>query len=136
MLSISITVVTTNKISLIKNQDYCNEILVDQDKGVIKATGNAIRMIKGSKIKSDVIIYDENESIINADGNIILNDIDGNTYFLDNLQSDDEIQNLKGTKIRARLDDGSRIVGSKLVRKEVLLLLKILNIHHVLRMIT
>ena len=117
---ISITVVTTNKISADqKIKITADEILVDQDKGVIKATGNAIANDqKGSKIKSDVIIYDEHESIINADGNIILNDIDGNTYFLDNLQSDDEIQNLKGTKIRARLDDGSRIVGSKLVRKE------------------
>ncbi len=117
---ISITVVTTNKISADqKIKITADEILVDQDKGVIKATGNAIANDqKGSKIKSDVIIYDENESIINADGNIILNDIDGNTYFLDKLESDDEIQNLKGTKIRARLDDGSRIVGSKLVRKE------------------
>ena len=39
---------------------------------------------KGSKIKSDSIKYG-NSSIINAEGNVILNDIEGNTYFLDNL---------------------------------------------------
>ncbi len=117
---ISITVVTTNKISADqKIKIIADEISVDQDNGIIKATGNAIANDqKGSKIKSDVIIYNEKESTINADGNIILNDIDGNTYFLENLQADNEIQNLKGINIRARLDDGSRIVGSKLIRKE------------------
>ena len=116
---ISITVVTTNKISADqKIKIIADEISVDQDEGTVKATGNAIAIDQnGSKIKSDVIIYSEKDSIINADGNIILNDIDGNTYFLENLQTDDEIQNLKGVEIRARLEDGSRIVGSKLIRK-------------------
>ncbi len=74
-------------------------------------------MKKGTKIKSDEIIYDENQSLINAKGNVILNDVEGNTYFFEELVSDDEFKNLNGKDIGVRLDDGSRIVGSKLIKK-------------------
>ena len=76
------------------------------------------------QIKSDLIIFDRNESSISADGNIILNDTDGNTYFLDHLESDTEINNLKGNEIKVRLDDGSRIVGSSLVKKDKISLMR------------
>ena len=68
------------------------------------------------KKKSDIIIYDE-KSEIKAKGNIILNDINGNTYFLKELNSDDKINDFTGSEIKARLDDGSRVVGSGIIRK-------------------
>ena len=69
-------------------------------------------------MKSDSIVYDEEQSVIQADGNVILNDSEGNTYFFEKLESDDEIKNLKGIHVRTRLDDNSRIVGASLVKKD------------------
>ena len=50
--------------------------------------------------------------------NIILNDVEGNTYFLDKLETDNEMKNLTGIEVKARLDDGSRIVGSSVMKQE------------------
>ena len=38
--------------------------------------------------------------------------------FFENLETDDEIKNLKGINVRVRLDDDSRIVGSTLIKKD------------------
>ncbi len=117
---ITITLVSSNKISADqKIKITADKIQVIEKEGKVIATGDAIAIDeKGSKIKSDLIIYDEIESQINAEGNIILNDNEGNTYFFNSLQSDDEIKNLSGIGVKARLDDNSRIVGSKLLKKE------------------
>ncbi len=117
---VTLTAISSNKIAADqKLKITADEILTTQEEGVIEARGNAVAVDeKGSKIKSDLIIFDRNESSISADGNIILNDTDGNTYFLDHLESDTEINNLKGNEIKVRLDDGSRIVGSSLVKKD------------------
>ncbi len=117
---IALTILTSNKISADqKIKIIADEIQVNNDESIIKAEGNAIADDqKNSKIKSDIIIYNEAQSLINAEGNVILNDIEGNTYFFDKLQSDDEMNHLEGNEVRARLEDGSRIVGSKMVKKE------------------
>ncbi len=117
---IVITLLASNKISADqKIKIIADEIKVEKNSGIIQASGNAtVQDKKGSKLKSDLIIYDENESLINADGNIILNDIEGNSYFFDKLETDDEIKDLKGVNVRARLDDGSRLVGSNIIKKK------------------
>ncbi len=120
ILFITLAVVTSNKISADqKIKITADEILSIKDEGKIKASGTAVAQDeKGTKLKSDLIIYDENQSIISAEGNIILNDIEGNTFFFEKLLSDDEINNFEGTEVKARLDDGSRIVGSSLTKKK------------------
>ena len=117
---ISITLIASNKISADQQiKITADEIQVEQDNKIIKATGNAIAQNeKGLKIKSDTIIFDEKESLISANGNIILNDIEGNTYFFEKLEADNEIKNLNGKNAKARFEDGSRIVGSNLVKRE------------------
>ena len=119
ILFIILAVVTSNKISADqKIKITADEILSIKDEGKIKASGTAVAQDeKGTKLKSDLIIYDENQSIISAEGNIILNDVEGNTFFFEKLLSDDEINNFEGTEVKARLDDGSRIVGSSLTKK-------------------
>ena len=120
LIFVILVAVTSNKISADqKIKIIADEILINQNDQTVEATGNAIAVDeKGAKIKSDIIIYNKNESLISADGNIILNDEGGNTYFFHKLESDDEIKNLKGTEVKARLDDGSRIVGSSLIKKD------------------
>ena len=116
---IILTVLATNKISADqKIKITADKIQLDQNEETIRASGNAIAQDeKGSNVSSDLIIYDKGQSSISAKGNIIFNDIDGNTYFFHNLNSDDELQNLNGSEVRARLDDGSRLVSSRLVKK-------------------
>ena len=114
-----LTVVTTNKISADqKIRITADEMQIEQEGQIIKAKGNAVAQDeKGLKMKSDLMLYDEKQSLIKADGNVILNDNDGNTYFFEKLETDNEIKNLKGINVRARLDDDSRIVGSRLIKK-------------------
>ena len=117
---IALTVVTTNKISADqKIRITADEMQVEQEGQIIKAKGNAVAQDeKGLKMKSDSMLYDEKQSLIKADGNVILNDNDGSTYFFEKIETDNEIKNLKGVNVRARLDDDSRIVGSKLIKKD------------------
>ena len=59
---------------------------VEQEGQIIKAKGNAVAQDeKGLKMKSDLMLYDEKQSLIKADGNVILNDNDGNTYFFEKI---------------------------------------------------
>ena len=78
-----LSILASNKISADqKIKITADEIRIKQDEKIINAIGNAVAQDeKGSKIKSDLIVYDENKSNITANGNIILNDIEGNTYF-------------------------------------------------------
>ena len=117
---IALTVVTTNKISADqKIRITADEMQIEQEGQIIKAKGNAVAQDeKGLKMKSDLMLYDEKQSLIKADGNVTFIDNDGNTYFFEKLETDDEIKNLKGTNVKARLDDDSRIVGSALVKKD------------------
>ena len=116
---ITLTVVATNKISADqKIKITADEIQIEQEGQIIKAKGNAVAQNeKGLKMKSDLMLYDERQSLISADGNVILNDNDGSTYFFEKLETDDEIKNLEGINVRVRLDDESRIVGSSLIKK-------------------
>ncbi len=118
-LFITLLVLSSNKIfAEQKIKIIADEIQVDRTNGTIKAAGNAIAIDEnGSKIKSEFILYNEAEGLINAEGKIILNDVEGNTYFFEKLETDDKILNFNGTKIKARLDDGSRIVGSSIVKR-------------------
>ena len=52
-------------------------------------------------MKSDSMLYDEKQSLIKAEGNVILNDNDGNTYFFERLETDNEIKNLKGINVKS-----------------------------------
>ncbi len=117
---IALTVVTSNKISADqKIRITADEMQMEQEGQTIKAKGNAVAQDeKGLKMKSDLMIYDEKQSLIKADGNVIFNDNDGGTYFFEKLETDDEIKNLKGINVRARLKDDSRIVGSRLIKKD------------------
>ena len=116
---VSLSALTSNKISADqKIKIIADEIQVLKDEDIIEATGNAVAIDKkGSKLKSDKMIYTGKKSEINAIGNVIFNDLEGNTFFFDELLSDDSINNLQGKNIRARLDDNSRITGSSFNKK-------------------
>ncbi len=121
-----ITAISSNKIYADQQiRIIADEIAVENEKETVEARGNAIAIDEnGSKIQSDLLIYDENNSELSATGNIILNDLEGNTFYFDELIADENLENLEGINAKARLDDGSRIVSSTLIKKDNLSSLK------------
>ena len=117
---IVLSVLSANKIMAEqKIRVIADEIKVIDDGNIIEAEGNAEATSEdGTQIKSDKIIYKELNKELIAEGKIIINDLEGNTYYFDNLTSDDKVTNFDGIGLRARLDDGSRIVGTSLIKRE------------------
>tara|TARA_A100001011_G_scaffold399625_1_gene509192 strand:+ start:933 stop:3020 length:2088 start_codon:yes stop_codon:yes gene_type:complete len=92
---------------------YADEFSIDEANEKIIATGDAIVINENkTKIKSDLIIYNQKEKVLNAEGNVIINDEENNTFFLEQLSSSDDLNNISGKQVKVRLNDDSRIVGS------------------------
>ncbi len=91
---------------------YADKINVDNLGEGIIASGDAIAINQNNiKIKSDKIVYNKENKILNAFGKVIINDESKNTFFLDELSSSDNLNKVSGKSIKVRLHDGSRIVG-------------------------
>ena len=90
-----------------------DELSIDEKENVIKATGNATAISeKGQKIRSDTLFYYNTTNEIISTGNVVFNDEFGNTYFASKILSNRETDNIRGSRIKVRLNDGSRAVGS------------------------
>ncbi|MDC3085891.1 hypothetical protein OA342_00955 [Pelagibacteraceae bacterium] len=97
---------------------YADKINIDEVDQRIIASGDAIAINENKiKVKSDKIIYNKENKNLNAFGKVIINDESKNTFFLDELSSSDNLNEVNGTNLKARLHDGSRIVG-KSYKKE------------------
>ena len=93
---------------------YADEIRVDEINEEIIANGQAIAVNEDNvKIKADILIYEKGKNLLEANTNIIINDEMKNTYFLEKLTASDNLNIISGKSVKVRLDDGSRIVGSK-----------------------
>ncbi len=96
-----------------------DKIIINDKNQTIEALGNAIAIDQdGNELKSDKILLDDANSNIFAEENVVLNDIEGNTFFMKELLANDGINTIQGTNVKARLKDNSRIVGSKITKKE------------------
>ncbi len=92
---------------------YAEEIRIDEVNEKVKAVGDAIVINEDNiKIKSDKLQYDKRGNYLEANGNVIINDQMGNTFFLDGLNASNNLNKISGNPIKVRLDDGSRIIGS------------------------
>ena len=116
---ISLTVISSNKIKADQNISiYSDEILISQEDETINAVGNSIAIDQnGGKVRAETIQYNKSESLLTANDNVIVNDLEGNTFFMEDLKSNNDFNNLEGNSVKARMKDGSRIVGSR-IRKE------------------
>ena len=95
-----------------------NELYISDKDKLIEAYGNAVAIHSdGSIIESDFISYNERDGAISADGNVIFIDEETNSFFLDKLTTDDNLNNLTGNEVRARLNDSSRIVGTRIKKR-------------------
>ncbi len=97
---------------------YADEISVDKINEQIKATGDAVAINEDNlKIKSNNLTYDRSKNFLEANGNVIINDQMNNTFFLDELNASKSFSIISGKAVKARLHDGSRIVGSNFNKK-------------------
>ncbi len=92
---------------------YADEISVDEINEEVIAIGEAIAINEDDvKIKSDILIYEKKDKLLEANGNIIINDQMNNSFFLDELYASDNLNIISGKAVKIRLHDDSRIVGS------------------------
>ena len=95
-----------------------DEIKSNTNTEIVNAKGEVIILNHdGTKIRADEITYEKQKQKLIAKDNIIINDLDGNTYFLDNVITSDGLSYLEGENVRARLSDDSRIVSKDIVKK-------------------
>ena len=94
-----------------------DQIFVNQEKNTITGKGNVL--IIGEKIssKANEIIYSRDDGLIEAKGNVALKDEYGNNYFTDLLVTKDDFSSLNANNVKIRLNDNSRLVGSKIIKK-------------------
>ena len=80
----TLTIVTSNKISADQQiKIIADEIRVNKIDSTVEASGNAQAVEeKGSKLKSEFILYDEEKALISAEGNVVFNDVEGNRYYI------------------------------------------------------
>ncbi len=98
---------------------YADEIKTNELEEKISAFGSAIAINENNvKIKANELVYSKKESKLDAFSNVVLNDEMDNTFFFDELSASDNLNQINGSKVKARLKDGSRIVGSSYVKKD------------------
>ena len=101
-----------------------DEIRSNNKTNIIDAKGNVLILNHdGTKVRADEITYEKQKQKVIANDNIIINDLEGNTYFLDNAITSDGINYLEGNNVKARLVDDSRIVSKDILKKNDITLL-------------
>ena len=104
---------------------YANEVKVDEFNETVEATGDAVAINEDNiRIKSNKLIYDKSKNFLEADGNVVVNDQANNTFFLDELNANDNFSIISGKAVRVRLHDDSRIVGSNFDKKDEISIVK------------
>ncbi len=94
-----------------------NELKSNNKTNIIDAKGDVIVTNQdGSKLKADIITYSKEEQSIIAKNNIIINDLDENTYFLDSVKTLNGLNRIEGNNVKARMYDGSRIVSKNIFK--------------------
>jgi LPS-assembly protein len=100
------------------------KIFLDKDNDIINATGDVLIRNKQFSINSEEVIFYKGKKIIEANESVTVNDEYNNKYYSDNLISNDDFSEASAKKVKIRLKDKSRIVGSILKRKEGINIIK------------
>ncbi|SVE19449.1 uncharacterized protein METZ01_LOCUS472303, partial [marine metagenome] len=88
-----------------------------QEKNTITGKGNVLIIGDNISSKANEIIYSRDDGLIEAKGNVALKDKYGNNYFTDLLVTKDDFSSLNANNVKIRLNDNSRLVGSKIIKK-------------------
>lgn len=94
-----------------------DQISIDKEKNIIHATGDVLILGKKIHSRSNDIVYEKNIGKIRSNGKIDFKDQYGNNYFLNDLVTNDEFTEFNASSVKMRLKDESRLVGSKIVKR-------------------
>ena len=95
-----------------------DEILVRENGKIIEANGNVfVEDEKNQSLQSEFIHYNKTEKKLTASNDVVFTDQEENIYHLDNFNSENNIENIKGNNVKIRLNDQSRVVGSSIIKE-------------------
>ncbi len=98
---------------------FADEIRSNNQTSIVDAKGDVIILNHdGTKIRADEVTYEQQKQRIEANDNIIINDLEGSAYFLDDAIAVDGLNYFEGSNVKVRLIDDSRIVSKDIVKKD------------------
>lgn len=85
----------------------------DEKNQIVTAIGNVEMVQQGRILKADRVSYNLATDTVRAEGNVVLNEPSGETYFADVVELTDEMKDGFATGIRGLLADGARFSASE-----------------------
>ena len=85
-----------------------DEVEYDEENSLVSAIGSVELVQAGRIIRADKITYNLNLDQVEAIGNVVLNEVNGDTYFADTVMLKDKMKNGFVEGLSGALEDGSR----------------------------
>ena len=83
-----------------------------RDGNVLTATGN-VEIVEGGRVlRADKVVYDRVTGRMNASGDVVVLDPDGNAFFAESLEVSGDLRDGAAERIRIRLGDRARLAGA------------------------
>lgn len=83
----------------------------DEKSGVVTALGNVEIVQAGRILRAEQVVYNVTNDQVFAQGNVVLNEVSGDTYFADQVELKDQMKDGFVTGVRGMLADGSRFTA-------------------------
>lgn len=88
-----------------------DSIEYDEVSGIVSAIGNVEFMQSGRILRAEKVFYNLKQDQVNAVGNVVLNEVTGDTYFADSVELKDKMKDGFVRGLRGVLSDGSRFTA-------------------------
>ncbi len=88
-----------------------DRVVYDDEYGLIIAVGDVEIIGQQETLRADIVTIYEQDNRVEAEGNIAVQDLDGNVFYTDALNFSDDGNNVFTKGIRALMADNSRITG-------------------------
>lgn len=90
----------------------------DQNEATVSAEGS-VEAIQGDKtLRADSVLYRQRTNTVRAEGNIVLKDKSGDTYYADDAEFSNDMKDGKIHSLEARLADGSLLQAEEGTRRD------------------
>ena len=102
------SIVSDDKVDLL-----ANEIIYDEMQELVTAIGAVELTQSGRILRANKISYDLTQDKVQAQGDIVLNELTGDVYFADKIELKDQMKNGFVTGLKSVLSDGSRFTAEQ-----------------------
>lgn len=99
---------TTKKGAFVFRAD---RIYVTEDPAVVQAQGDVVIAHKGMLVRADKVTYEKNNDKVIAVGNVQIESVEGNTFFVDHAVLTDELKQGYVRRIRVLLDKNAKLTA-------------------------